>query len=116
MFSTKQILQFFCDFKITADVVLEIRQGKNMILCGVDWLIANESTSGIVIGKQFLSALGLNNRVLLAAAMSDIGEDVDISILYASSKVEMERDKDANKTSMVSTPGVMHGTDNDLGD
>ncbi|KAI0557832.1 hypothetical protein FGB62_258g06 [Gracilaria domingensis] len=73
-----------CDLKVTADVSLKIRHGKSMILRNVDWLIANESTSGILIGRQLLNALGLNNRVLLTAAMSKVGEDVGIPILYAS--------------------------------
>ncbi|KAI0558754.1 hypothetical protein FGB62_189g043 [Gracilaria domingensis] len=89
-----------CDWRVTADVSLEIRHGKTMMLRNVDWLVANECTSGIVIGRQLLNALGLNNRVLLTAAMSRVGADVDIPILYASTKLDLERDQDINKVMM----------------
>ncbi|KAI0564066.1 hypothetical protein FGB62_30g043 [Gracilaria domingensis] len=69
-----------CNFRVSADVTLEVRHGKVLLLRNVDWLVANEPTTGIVIGRQVRNAVGLNNPVMLEAAMSRVGTDVDIPL------------------------------------
>lgn len=86
-----------CDFKVIADRILDIHHPKNIILLNVNWLVVNEQTSKIFIGRQLLQALGLKKRVPVTAAMSRVGEHVNIPILYASSKMELERHRDINK-------------------
>ncbi|KAI0558760.1 hypothetical protein FGB62_188g06 [Gracilaria domingensis] len=97
-----------CNFRVSADVALEVRHDKLLLLRNVDWLAANEPATGIVIGRQVLNALGLSNRVMLEAAMSRVGSDVDIPLLYASNDIRLEDDKEAAKVSSISLRGIMH--------
>lgn len=57
-----------CKREITADVMLRIRHGTNLMLKCVKMLISEGEVQNVFIGRHFLPAPGLNNRVFLAAA------------------------------------------------
>ena len=57
-----------CSRKIKANVLLRVRHGTNLSLRGVEWLISDRPVGHALISRHVLCALGLDNRVLLAAA------------------------------------------------
>lgn len=57
-----------CNEDIQADVCLRIRDGSHLILRRIKWLVTKEELQHIFLSRHVLSALGLDNRVLLAAA------------------------------------------------
>ena len=57
-----------CSRKVSLDVMLRIRHGTKMLLRGIEWLVSDKDTKYVIIGRSVLSAIGLDNRVLMAAA------------------------------------------------
>ena len=43
-----------------------------MLLRGIEWLVSDKDTKYVIIGRSVLSAIGLENRVLMAAACDRI--------------------------------------------
>lgn len=57
-----------CSRKVNSDVMLRIRHGTNMLMRGIEWLVSDKETKYVIIGRKVLSAIGLDNRLLMAAA------------------------------------------------
>jgi len=72
-----------CDREICADVLLRVRHGTQLLLRGLKWLVAKNELGHVFLARHVLSALGLNNRVLLAAAADKYKGVVDIPDVLA---------------------------------
>ena len=72
---------FTCTRQVCLDVELRIRHGERLMLRRVTWLISDVPLSHAYLGRPILSALGLDSRVLLAAARERLGAVVDVSNL-----------------------------------
>ena len=72
-----------CDRQITADVMIRVRHGSRLLLRNLKWLVCKEKVSCAYIARHVLSAIGLNNRVLLAAALDKYNGVVDVPEVLA---------------------------------
>lgn len=60
------------------DVMLRTRHGTNLLMRGFRWMIADDAElHHVYVGHHVLAALGLNNRILLAAAADRFNGVVD---------------------------------------
>lgn len=72
-----------CSRKIVATVKLQIRHVSTMMLRGISRLVSDRSVNDVIIGRNVLRLLGLDNHSLMAAAAdrlngeSDVGENAD---------------------------------------
>ena len=64
-----------CSRDVTADVLLRIRHGNNLVLRGMKWLVSDDEVQHVFVARHFLAALGTNNCVLLTA-VSDLHSGV----------------------------------------
>lgn len=78
-----------CSRKIKASILLRIRHGTNLSLRNVEWLISDKPVGRAIISRHVLRALGLDNRVLLAAASDRFKGAVDVpDILEAQDNID----------------------------
>ena len=59
-------------------MLLRVRYGTNLSLRGVEWLVSDRPVGHALISRHVLCALGLDNRVLLAAATERFKGCVDV--------------------------------------
>lgn len=57
-----------CTREVRANAEMRIRHGEKLVLRGVKWLIPTNEIAHAYLGRHVLSALGLDNRALIAAA------------------------------------------------
>ena len=72
-----------CGQMVTADVELRVRHGEKLMLRGIKWLVSEQPLAHAYIGRHVLSALGLSNRVLLAAARDRLGGAANVPELLS---------------------------------
>jgi len=73
-----------CSRRVTASVMLNIRHGTTLCLRRMDWMVSDKPVAHAIISRHVLWALGLDNRVLLAAASDRFDGQVDIPDLMES--------------------------------
>lgn len=76
--ANKEAPPLSCKRVVTVDCELRIRHGDRLLLRGMKWLVSDEDMAHAYIGHHFLSALGLDNRVLMAAARDWLGSVVEV--------------------------------------
>lgn len=74
-----------CTRRVELDVELRIRHGEKLILRGVKWLVPDNNIAHVYLGRHVLRALGLDNRVLLAAARDRLGTVIEVPQLLRDS-------------------------------
>lgn len=57
-----------CSQTLKYNVMLRIRHGTNMMMRGIEWMVSESDTKYAIIGREVLSAIGLDNSTLMAAA------------------------------------------------
>lgn len=61
--------------------MIRIHHGTNLILRDMKWLVSDDEVQYVFVARHVLDAIGLNNRVLLAAATDRHGGIFDITDL-----------------------------------
>lgn len=73
-----------CRRKVTATVMLNILHGTKLSLHRLKWMISDKPIPNAIICRHVLTTLGLDNRVLLAAASEHFNGEVEIPSFAAS--------------------------------
>lgn len=85
----KSAASLSCRKTIIMDVLLRIRHGTNLALRNIEWVVSDQPVSHAIISRHVLRSLGLDNRVLLAAACDRFHGEVDVTaLLNAQAKVD----------------------------
>ena len=71
--------------RVIASVLLNIRHGTHLCLRRMEWMISDQQIEHAIISRHVLSALGLDNRLLLAAASDRFNGEVDVPDLISNS-------------------------------
>lgn len=71
--------------ELRADAKMRIRHGEELVLRGFKWLVPTNRIAHAYLGRHVLSALGLDNRVLIAAAKDRLGPVIEVPDLFAKS-------------------------------
>lgn len=80
-----------CSKAVKADVLLCIRHGTNFSLRNVEWTVGDNLVSHAILSRHVLQSLGLDNRMLLAAACERFNGVFDIEKnLHSDGKGETE--------------------------
>lgn len=77
-----------CSREVQLDVQLRIRHGEKLMLRNVKWLVSDDALAHAYVGMHILTALGLDNRVMLAAARDRLGSVVDVAELLQRAGLE----------------------------
>ena len=77
-----------CSREVELDVELRIRHGERLILRNVKWLVSDAPMTHAYLGRHLLAALGMDNRVLMAAARDRLGSVVDVPALFGRQGLE----------------------------
>ena len=72
-----------CSSKVVCDVHLRIRHGTRLLLRNVTWLVSERAMPHVILGREVLTALGLDNRKLIAVACDNNDGTVDVAALMA---------------------------------
>ena len=68
-----------CKMEVIVDILIEIRHGSGLLLHGVSWLVCEEDIPNVILGRQVLDEIGLDNRTLLAAAIDRLKGIIDVA-------------------------------------
>ena len=104
-----------CDKLVTADVLLRIRHGTQLLLRNVVWHVSQGELAHVIIGRSVLEAIGCDNQALLAAASDKAGGVLDARMAIR----ERAREKTGTINAVVDadSPGLFHrqgGVEEDL--
>ena len=67
-----------CSRVVTLNILTKIRHGTELSLRGIKWYVSDTPVGHCIISRHVLSALGLNNRILLEAACHRHNGIVDV--------------------------------------
>lgn len=90
-----------CSRTISLNIMLRIRHGTNLSLRRMTWFVSDKPVAHCIISRHVLSALGLNNRVLLEAASHRYNGIVDVPDI-------LEQDEPASVADTPSSSGTIH--------
>lgn len=82
--------KLICSRDVRLDVQLRTRHGEQLMLRGIKGLVCDEPLTHAFIGRYVLAALGLDNRVMLAAARDRLGSVLDMPDLLEKNWVTNE--------------------------
>lgn len=57
-----------CSRRVRANLLLNVCHGTKLALRGMEWMVSDKPVQNVLINRQVLQAIGLDNRKLLAAA------------------------------------------------
>lgn len=96
-----------CSKVLQLDVELAVRHGERFILRNLKWLVADEAMPSVAyLGRHFLAAIGLDNRVLLAVARDRFDGMVDVQEALK----ETGRENEAYARAETSINSLLQGT------
>ena len=67
-----------CSKKVKASITLSVRHACSMVLRKVTWMVSDRPMRHVIIGRNVLRLLGLDNRTLLAAACDRLDGEIDV--------------------------------------
>lgn len=68
-----------CSRKAVANITVRVCHAANLVLRGMQWMGSSRPATCVIIGRDFLQVLRLDNRKLLAAACEHLREIVNVA-------------------------------------
>lgn len=85
--------RIICGMVMQADVEICSRHSEKLMLRRVEWVITNDELSNRYIGRHLLSALGIDNQMLLSAARDSFGASINVPEVTREQKKGVNRKK-----------------------
>ncbi|PXF44743.1 hypothetical protein BWQ96_05502 [Gracilariopsis chorda] len=99
-----------CSRKVTSNVMLRIRHGRKMMMPGMEWLVSDGDTKYAIIRREVLSAIGLDNRTLMAAACDRHDGVLNIPKLLEKAQADAQTPIEGSIHSILQSRAFEHGS------